>query len=174
MKARESVLNYLRSQIHGPTGGEVEVLNDPPYVRYLLGTLYPVKAAPHDVRDDEEEDGPSASTAEEGAIEDPVQLAHDWMPSSVGLTFYFEGQPAIRCDLWAARYETFKEGRSRRWVRTPIAEASTPEHFELRLADENGFRTRQKALQGRGLVDAFWRKVGDGWLVTVTLQNVQV
>jgi len=174
MTAREAVLKYLRSQIHGPTGGDVEVLNDPPYVRYLLGTLYPVNAAPHDVRDDEEEDGPSASTVEEGAVEDPIQLAHDWMPSSVGITFYFEGDPAIGCDVWAARYETFKEGRSRRWLRKPIADNSAPERVELRSPGEEGSRTRQTVLQGLGILDAFWRKVGNGWLVTVTLQNTQV
>lgn len=174
MTARESVLRYLRSQIHGPTGGQAEILSDPPYVRYLLGTLYPVKAAPQDVRDDEEEDGPSASTAEEGAVEDPIQLANDWMPSSVGLTFYFEGEPEILVHVWAARYETVKEGRSRRWVRTPIAEESGPESVELHLAGQQGSRTRRTVLQGRGVVDAFWRKVGEGWLVTVTLQNVQV
>src|SRR5437667_12434223 len=110
MDVRESVLGYVRAQIQGPAGGKDEVLKDPPYVRYLIGTLYPVRAPARDVRDEEEEDGNAAPTAEEGVLEDPIPLAHDWMPSSVGLTFYFEGSPAIGCEIWAARYMTSKKG----------------------------------------------------------------
>lgn len=175
MNARESVLTYLRSQILGPNAGATETLGDPPYVRYLVGTLYPVNAPLEEVREEEEEDGPSASTAEEGAVEGPVQLANEWMPSSVGLTFYFEGGPALACDVWGASYETRHEGRSRRWLRTPIADPSAPQSVELRLQAKKGsFRTATPVLDSRGRLEAFWRRVGGGWLVTVTLQNTQV
>src|SRR4051812_40013330 len=104
---REAVAGYLRDELIGPSGGEDEVLGDPPHRRYIMGTLYPQATSTVEIDEQEPEDG-DGSLGEDLA-DDPVTLAHEWMPSSVGMTFYLLDSETVVCTARAARYEEARD-----------------------------------------------------------------
>jgi hypothetical protein len=138
-----------------------------------MGTLYPQDVPTSDILADEEEDEFGTSVGEDAA-DDPVTLANSWLPSSLGLTFYFSGDPLIECDVWGARYESLREDRRRHFKRTPISEQSNPERVALvGPAELVRSRTQADVLGGRARLEVLWRPLGGGHLVTVTLVNVR-
>src|SRR5687767_2987827 len=94
-----AVTAFLRQELIGPAGGEDELLHDPPHRRYLMGTLYPKQTSTAELEELEEQDGSGGSVGEELA-DDPVTLANEWMPSSIGLSFFVHSQPQITVDVW--------------------------------------------------------------------------
>jgi hypothetical protein len=168
---RSEIIAYLHRTVVGPAAGADEVVEDPPHRRYLSGTLYPQNAETEEIVANDEADGVGGSHADELA-DDPVKLANEWLPSSIGLTLYVSGQGQIRCEVWGARYETFHEGRSRRWRRIALSEPALPE-VEVLTAPGGRRRTATPVLEGRAELQAFWRPMPDGHLVTLTLVNIQ-
>src|SRR5437764_1311002 len=118
---RQAVLDYARNELYGPANAEDELLHDPPHRRYLLGTLYPQETGTDEVADVEAQDESEGSVGEDLA-DDPVTLAHEWMPSSIGMSFFIPTDVSLECDVWGAHYLIEPEGRSRRWRRHSLAE----------------------------------------------------
>ena len=186
---RSDVLDYLRRELLGPRDGEREELGEEPYRRYTVGTLYP-RAVPADpVTREEEEDAagaagdPGTDGLQENQADDPVVLANQYLPSSMGLSFYLRGdQPAVAVRVTAARYlEAAGRGgeepgrkrsarRNRRWRRTPVIAPGDGAMLEL-LPGPDGRTARVDILDGGARLDVIWRRGGDGWLVTVTVIN---
>lgn len=171
---RAEIVDYLARQVVGPLDQTDEVVEDPPHRRYLMGTLYPRNASTTEIVDTDDADGAGGSAGEELA-DDPVKLANEWLPSSIGLTFYVSGADIVQCSVAAARYETFHEGRARRWRRLPLPTNRRAELVSLvPPAGKDRVRTSAPCLEGRAELQAFWRPMPDGHLVTVTLVNAQI
>lgn len=170
---RDGVIDYLRAQIVGPWDGPSELIDDPPHRRYLMGTLYPRNSSTTEVVETDEADV-SGSIGEELA-DDPVKLANEWLPSSIGLSFYVGEGSALQCSVWAAMYETTTERRGRRWQRVSLASVADPEVAMVSFPTGSG-RIRQacECLQGKAELQSYWRPMPQGWLVTISLVNRQV
>jgi len=170
---RDAVVAYLGAELIGPAGDADEVLHDPPHRRYLMGTLYPQETQTTELEEIEADDAAEGSIGEELA-DDPVTLAHEWMPSSIGVSFFLTGAETLECRVWAARYQTEQEGRSKRWRRIPIALDTEPETVTLRPAEGRRRAEPVSVLDGRAVLESYWRPLGEGYLVTVSLVNAQV
>lgn len=197
---RDLLLDYLRKQLIGPVGGLYEELSDAPTGRYAVGALHAQQVSSEDGHDGQEVDdrgGGATERGQQGPPDDPVALASQWMPSSVGLSFLVRGG-GIEVDLAAAIYE--QQGGStsvpvddasadeliagdggavaavesakgpRRWVRVPLAERDFPV-VQTVLPPENGRVVDLEVFDGRARLVSIWRPVLDGHLVTVTLVN---
>src|SRR5690625_7967935 len=74
-----------------------------------MGVLFPRSTESGDLgeeRDVEEDvEGAEPAPPDEERADDPVTLAGQWMPASLGLSFYFTGADAVEVDLWGATYE---------------------------------------------------------------------
>ncbi len=172
---RSQVVDFLHAHAVGPLNGVNETLHESPHKRYLMGTLYPANASSGELLTEEVDDTTGGSVGEELA-DDPVTLANSWMPSSIGISFFIVGMPALTCSVWGARYEGTRVKRKEVFQREPIAERSKPEVVTLSRPKERPKehqRSHADVLGGRARLEALWRPVGDGHLVTVTLRNVQ-
>ncbi len=172
MSRREELIDLLRLHVVGPRDGAAEVASDPPSRQYLMGTLYPQQAGLTEVAENEEEEGSGGGLRDEIA-DDPVRLANEWLPSSIGLSFFVETSSGVRCSIRGARYETFRDGRSRRWRRIAIASSEEPESYAMVPPKDGRGRTKQMVFGGRGEIQALWRPMGKGYLATITLVNIQ-
>ena len=168
-EVRRDILDYLERQVVGPVDGARETLYDLPHRRYLSGTLYPVNASTEEVENTGEADGPGGSIGRE-VNDEPVRLANQWLPSSIGVSFYLSGPGKLTCHVWGACYETQMEDRRRSWLRRPIAERDQPERVTLEASSPD---SRTPVLDGRACLSVRWRLMRDGHLVTVSLLNAQ-
>ena len=167
---RDLVVKYLQSQLIGPIHGISEEIDGSPLDRYLLGVLYPQSAMAENALKDELVEV-AASGDEESEIENPISMAFERLPASMGLSFYIEGTQSIKCSVWGAIYQDLKGVKPReRWKRQSLAEPGLPEEIDLcyGLADRDH---RLSVLAGRGAIHSIWRPLGSGYLVTVTLIN---
>ncbi|RUL89969.1 helicase-related protein [Verrucosispora sp. FIM060022] len=164
---RASVLDYLRRQLVGPWYGEDEVLAERPDRRYLAGILFPGEV-PLDTHDDDiVDDNPAAGSNDEAeSDEDPVALAGQLMPSSVGLSFVISRRSTLRIEVTAARY--LREDRQT-WRRQPMAATGSAALYVE--PPSRGRRTEHHLFDGDASVVVVWREFGDGVLVTVSLVN---
>ncbi len=192
LATRSAMVDYLRRELLGPRDGEREELREEPQRRYTVGTLYPRDASAEPVTREEEEDTAGAAGdagrggLRENQADDPVVLANQYLPSSMGLSFYLRGDdPGVAVSVSAARYlEVDRESgtdsgsgsgnrrgrRDRRWQRTPIAASEEGSVLEL-VPGSAGNRTDREILDGTARLNAVWRPGRDGWLVTVTIIN---
>lgn len=171
---RDQVVGYLQQQLIGPIDGPVEELEGSPLDRYLLGVLYPQSATAEDVQ--KEELGESASPSDEDSeSENPISMAFERLPASMGLSFYMEGTESIRCGVWGAVYRLAKKEKSQElWKREPLAELGAPEVMVLVRPEMQDRDNRISVLAGRAALHSVWRPLGAGYLVTVTLINQSV
>ncbi|MCP3138689.1 helicase-related protein [Pyxidicoccus xibeiensis] len=172
---RAQVVDFLHAHVVGPLNGVSDPLEEPPYKRYLMGTLYPANASSGELLAEEVDDTTGGSVGEELA-DDPVTLANSWMPSSIGVSFFIVGAPVLKCQAWGARYEEARVRKKGGFQRVPIAERSTPEAVTLarpKGKPKEHVRSSEDVLEGRARLEVLWRPVGDGQLVTVTLRNIQ-
>jgi hypothetical protein len=165
--AREQILGYLQRELIGPAGGEDEVTGELPYRRYLMGTLYAQSTGAQNVDCDSAEipDSPGVELGDESEDE-PVVRANDWRPSSLGLSFFCQGNPGIECRVWAARY--VKEKLAKKFKREVLAEKHTP----LIVSFANATST-QDIFGGLAQMRLVRRALGKGTLFTVSLVNTQ-
>ena len=177
LHGREGILEYLRLQIEGPRRGAEEVLRDPPTREYLVGVVYPQNADASSTVQQEANDSGAGSIGEE-TPDDPITLANQRMPASVGLSFFVRGTDRLEVDMWGAIYEESKASeaadvssgsRRKGWVRSILAAPHDPQ-------TETVFRSEppeKSVLAGRATLHVKWRDVGDSHLVTVTLLNAR-
>jgi hypothetical protein len=169
---RAAVVDFIRAQIMGPVTGSDEVLDEPPTTRYIVGILYPREVSTDvalEGEETEEVDGADTDDLFGDLADDPVALASQWMPSSVGISFYAEA-PALDLHVDGAAYaEIAPGGTAKGWRRAPLGNG---EPVRV-VAPVNGSRVRETrhVLSDRARLDVFWRRSGEGHLVTVTLVN---
>lgn len=165
---RDDVLTYLRRQLMGPAGGPDEVIRDRPDQRYTMGVLYPLDVAQEGATEAQVVDESSDSFAD-AAPDDPIALANQWMPSSLGVSFYLVGTTTLECRISGATYGEANEGRRQRWARRPIATTASPE--TRRIGWGPGQDSDIPVLGDRARLRAIARPLGAGALVSVTLSN---
>jgi Helicase conserved C-terminal domain len=164
---RAQIVAYLRRQLIGPAGGQDEELGEPPTQRYLMGILFPQRAESDVAFEDDVIDDNGGEVGEETG-DDPVALANQYMPSSVGLSFVAPRNAEVRVTVHAARYEqTDASGRS--WRRLDVTgEAGLTET----LPDAPpGVMAKRAILGGAAEITALRRPFGEDSLVTVALVN---
>ena len=162
---RSAVVDYLRRQILGPVDGDEELIGEAPHRRYLTGMLFPTEAAVDAELDDDIVDEVAGEAGDE-STEDPIALASQQLPSSVGLSFVLPAWEAFRVEIDAARYR--QEGKDWRREAIALAGEDAPELTPPRLP---GSGVRVPILDGWASLEATWRRLGAGALVTVALVN---
>lgn len=157
---RQAIVDYLNRQLVGPSHGDNETLlkKDTPHTYYLMGALFPQGIDMADTAGDEEGDQ---------SEEDPIALAYQLKPASLGLSFFVASdsdRPTVDVYLAAAVYE-LNDGS---WHRRPLASKDKP--YQVSLNSTKAI-TARGVLDGRADIVSRWRKMGSGYLVTITLLN---
>lgn len=176
---RDRIVRELSEELIGPRGGEKEVIErERPHMRYTMGVLFPRSTSLEDLGEDMEAEEdlegaePAPPKADEGRADDPVTLSGQWMPASLGLSFYFTDAVSIEVDVWGAAYD---KGEGRTWSRVPLAGEDDPEsHTVAAPADGSRRPGPLTVLGGRAELHSLWRRIDDGYLVTVTLVNAKI
>ena len=170
-EVRDEILEYLRGQLIGPVKGDAELLREQPYQRYLTGILYPrvpVGTTADEAEDDGEVDDEAPGQIADDADEDPMTLAGQNKPSSVGVSFVADRRCAVRVEIAAGRYVPgSKEGE---WRRVPldftgndavvVDPPQTAKSFDDVFLDDAGIRVR-----------VTWRPHQGTTIVTVVIVN---
>jgi len=155
---RQSVVAYLETQLLGPVDGPKERLRTAPHYRYLFGTLFPQKLTSDVCFEGEALD----DSEQEEAREDPINLSGQWMPSSLGLSFYLAHGTSVTVEVSAGAYQQEKQDRESIWQRTP---------YEPAVFSISPEKTGGSVFNDHGLVHSKWRSFREGFLVTVSLVN---
>lgn len=193
---RRDIVNWVRSQLIGPVTKEDILRGISPIDRYPTGVLYPVSKGEEGIdpsaeyQDDEEEQMFSGAEAEEQTIESAIKRRRYTPPSSVGFSFFVQGEPVelqIICN--AVRYEQFGKEVARGVVHDDKGWFSN-DWRRIQMADSNGeakmfsapapqpntasrkpVRNRVDVFGNRAGIDVLWRPFKDGWITTVSLYN---
>lgn len=187
-KDKDRVIEYVRSELIGPIGGEHDPLyDDKPVDRYLMGVLFPREADSSLVLDGED-DSNSASDQEE-VDDSPISSLFQRLPASMGVSFYVEGAE-IEIHVFGGCYRKLTkkdheklevmdendrpygvdaDGKWPKWVRDEISGYKSPETVVCNLKRDSSEKV--EVLGGRALLHVLPRKIGSGYLVTVSLVN---
>lgn len=195
---RQSLADYLRHQLMGPVDGEYEELTTPPHLEYITGVLHPHRSNSDNLLNQGEQGGAAKVESSEDASynDDPVRMASEWNPSSLGLTFFCIDTKSIKVSTWGALYsktlgnqvsnggiltsetkpsperrEGPNDGTERTWKRYPIATKDEPEILSFHCPSDHTARDIQSCLAGHADIIVHWRTLLQGWLVTVSLVN---
>lgn len=177
---REKIVEYLKQELLGPRGGDDETLTEEPFQRYTTGVLFPLEesfahSAPDLLNEQEEEPQGNTGSSEEDQGDDPISLANQTLPSSLGMSFFIRHNPVIRLRIVGAKYKeddvdangTDAQG----WQRNPLP----AEDFIVRheVIGRNRVVTKTLSIfEDMADVNVIWRKTGsDGWIITVTVIN---
>jgi hypothetical protein len=170
---RDQAVQYVRSQLFGPAGGEEEVVTGKPFARYLCGILFPVET---EVRELGESDEPDVKNPDEDLEIDDSSLgkAYTSLPSSMGVSFFVGKHEHLICWVEGATYGPVK-GEKDVWIREPIGTENDPASVKL-VPPAIGVPARVKVsvFEERASVVAIYRPKEGGHLVTVTLVNEQL
>jgi hypothetical protein len=130
---RARLVDAVRRDLVGPPdSSNEEVIEDPPFAKYICGVLYPQAAASldedQDIDIEDQED-------DEVYADPPVAMAHIRYPSSMGISFAVDPvvSKTLRIEVDAARYRPIEEEPaaesprrrrrpiSSRWQRLPLS-----------------------------------------------------
>lgn len=165
--ARSGIVQYLRDQLIGPVDGDEEVIDESPRQRYLMGILFPQRAASDTAfEEDVIEDAPGEVGQETG--DDPIALANQYMPSSVGLSMVVPDGLSLEVTLRASYYERLGDDDGG-WRRVSLSGNDGVRHAVE--PHSPGLLSRTPVLDGRAELTALWRAFGSNWLVTLALVN---
>lgn len=166
VKGRMAFAEYMRSVLIGPMGGEREVIEGTPLLRYMMGMLFP-RATDADIASDGTE--PGENSVDEDVMESQAPSSARALPSSIGLSFLVSASAKLECSVDAAIYERDGDSRGKgrsdaRWTRTPLAKDLQP------IPHSNGDPV--SVLGGRAKLHFQVRAWGEGRkLVTVSVVN---
>lgn len=183
--ARELLVDWLRKQLIGPASAQ-ELLHGSPLDRYPTGILFPIMRDLEGIdpasvsEDDDEAESPGEDTNAGNDAEPAIKLRRYMPPSSVGFSFFVQGEKVefqVICS--AARYERTDErdegGRyiSTKYQRSSLGGDEEAKAFTLPAKQPTiQFNPpRENALGGRASIDVLWRPFSNGWIVTVSLFN---
>lgn len=169
---RDLVLNYLHDQLVGPVGGPAELLEDRPHLRYLTAVIYPQvehdgsNAAPLEDQPAEADEPVDESPGQfdDDAEDDPITLAGQTRPSSVGVSFVTSTLSPVDVEVELGRYSAAGDDE---WRREQVS-LTGPKAVRL---DRRNPTVQQ--LDGDISLQARWRPHGDGAIVTVVLVNLR-
>ena len=184
IEPRKKLIEWVRKQLIGPP----EPVTDGPDLRGVLpterfpcGALYPTSPWGEGIdpagEDVDEAEG-MTEVAGESASE-PAIVRRYIPPSSLGLSFFIKGDD-IRFQVLcrAVRYEpTERDERGRfknDWKRRELGSGQgNDEDFENITCPGGDQRQSFRKLENNARLDVLWRRFAGGWIVTVSLCNVQ-
>jgi len=162
---RDELVDYVERMLVGPVNGPEDEVAGMPNKRYLMGILFPVGSSTAEVLEEEHPDVDGASQGELLA-DDPVALSGQWLPSSIGLSLFLEGdESGIAVRTWGAAYDRVSE-KPRRYGRRSLSDPADPEEHSIVVG-----KADYEALNGRARLRVRRRPLGDGTLLTVSLIN---
>jgi len=172
---RLKMVEFIRRQIIGPVAGLNESLrgSDRPTARYLMGTLYPQQFDSSIALEEEEEC--TLGNGDSGGVGDsPVSMAYQYMPSSIGISFFVTSNQVV-CHVSGAQYAHLKDVASgkKRWVRSSLFESNSPYEVIISPPNSTGGVGKCKVLDDQAILHHFWRRRKNGYLLTVTLINIK-
>ena len=180
-KERKRLIDWVRQQLIGPpdaTSGGPELSRVLPTKRFPCGALYPTSKWGEGIDPASEDmDEGLGTTNEEGESSvEPAVVRRYIPPSSLGFSFFIKGED-IRFELWcsAVSYEHKKKDGGKytnNWTRKELV-SGQGEDKESQDINCPGIDDRFSKLGDRAHVDIQWRHFLDGWIVTVSLCNVQ-
>jgi hypothetical protein len=184
---RERLYVWLRRSLIGADDATAtSPLNDiKPLERWQTGILFPVLADAHgldaeidDADDEAEASDPTGDNAPAPAKATNQPKRRFVPPSSVGFSFYVEGD-AIRLQVipQAVRFEPADEqtraGRADYWQPVALGRDDSDPAVVTPPASRRRQPDARPVFAGRAEVMVLWRPLGAGWLVTVSLSNRQ-
>ena len=126
---REMASDEVRRLLVGPMSGDEEEIEGRLTLRYFSGILFPKNSTRSQLAKESEEfeddsgelDASDNSRGQEfsGDEDNPLSMANEELPSSVGLTFVVPNESMVTCDISGARYEKM-DSNEQRWKRIPI------------------------------------------------------
>jgi len=163
---RRALVDYLKHQLVGPADGEDETLpySSRPDERYLMAVLYPKGAGIGSLD--------SSMDPDENSSDDPMSLAYQQLPSSIGVSFFTQTDQ-VEVTVSGALYRRAEiefndsEKKETRWQR--ISLGKLPSNTVIEVSSK---KTSVPGLLGGNCeLRSVWRKKEDGWLVTITVLN---
>ena len=184
IEPRKKLIEWVRRQLVGPpapASDGPDLRGVLPTERFPCGALYPTSQWGEGIdpaSEDVDEVEGTTEVAGESASE-PAIVRRYIPPSSLGLSFFIKGDD-IRFQVLcrAVRYEpTERDERGRfknDWKRKKLTSGEeNDEDFEsIACPGEDQCQSFSK-LERNARVDVLWRRYADGWIVTVSLCNVQ-
>lgn len=173
MQARDKLVEYLRSKLVGPglgspnedDGFDRELIEGRMSLAYMQGMLYPRQAAADDDTGGDDGQEVDETTGDFADADDPLGMASELLPASMGLTFCLEDGAIVDLTTSAAVYEKVEDGEDEAWLRTPLEQAIRQLKAGESIENEN-------VLNERAQLSVLSRRLRDGsWLVTVSLSN---
>lgn len=163
---QQQALDHIRASYMGPAYGPDEEVRDRPDLTYVCGVLFPLGRESHlsELTNHSDSDDAENSLDSEEIAERAIAIPEEWSPSSVAITFLTQS-PSIHCNVSFGTYLAI-EGNERGWRRTPrtfsaVELTSSAAEEDLVVSGQVYARLRSR-----------WRRRGDSWLVTVSLENI--
>ena len=169
---RKDSLSEIKRLIIGPYDGDHEVVSMRLTLRYMTGILFPMGSKRsqlnEEVDDELSGDQDSGASGEfSGDNDNPLSLANEDLPSSVGLSFCLPQDAKFECDISAGNYKQASVSPPA-WQRTPLAEKG------IVFSAKGPEREYKKVLEGRGELIIYRRPSPydpNVALITVSLKN---
>ncbi len=179
VEPRKKLVDWVRKQLVGPresAGEGPDLVGVLPTERFPCGAIYPTSQWGEGIdpaSEDVEEVEASVNGVGESSAE-PAIVRRYIPPSSLGFSFFIKGdriQLQVLCS--AVQYEC--KGRYKNeWTRKALISAQgNDEDFENIAGPEKNQRQSFRKLGDKARMDVMWRRFADGWIVTVSLCNVQ-
>ena len=183
---RMRLYQWMRSQLFGEGSDNdnddtaTNLTGMKPSERFQCGVLFPVVAkATESVIEVDIDEGDDAMGID-GAEPSQASYVRYVPPSSVGLSFYIEGENAqLEVRAWGVWYEEQKghgKNASRVWLRHPLS-AKSETLIPVECPQVNGLPNSRHIpvfnKSNAAAIQILWRKFGEGWIVTISLCNTQ-
>lgn len=173
---RSKLIDQIRQELEGPSGGENEVLlrTDSPHKRYIIGVLYPreIDGGGGVELEDDEDIGVTVGDSDE-PDDSPLAAMLQRAPASAGMTFATVADSTIKIQVSAARYElgqaVSQEGEiaSKRFTRIPLQEESYTH------VDSGDASLCLQLFNKLGELRIRWRVIGDQRVSTISIVNAK-
>ncbi len=192
---RDQFVQQLRAELFGPAGGSEEIVTGKPVWRYLCGMLFPSDYDFENLDEVDEQDPEILGGAD--AEEDPaVSMAYDTLPSSMGISFFISDTTEFECEVEGAVYQAGAEKKETRkknsaesqdtrdqtdatmprssWQRVELGSTPSPSRVLVSCPGSGNEGSKDHSvLDGKACINVLFRPRSQGYLVTVSLINVQ-
>lgn len=184
VEPRKRLIDWVRKQLIGPpnspTNEDPDLNGVLPTERFPCGALYPISQGGEgiDPVGDEGSEDDTLPNATGETKEEPAVVRRYIPPSSLGFSFFIKGEGiGFQVLCHAARYESTERDKGGRfnnsWVRKPLAsDTQESEKFVNVICPSKNSRQSYQRLDGNARIDVEWRRFADGWIVTISLCNL--
>jgi len=178
---RKRLIDWVRQQLIGPPDSQDLPAGVLPTERFPCGALYPTSQWGEGIDPSAEDIDEAVGNAEIAGerLAEPAVVRRYVPPSSLGFSFFIKGED-IRLQVLcrAVGYEHTERDEGGRyknqWTRKELVSGQGDrEEFENVRCPGKNQHQRFPKLAGKARVDVQWRNFVDGWIVTISLCNMQ-